>query len=205
MSGFVAWAQTVDWQAWAMFAQAAAIGGAAIVAKVTFDDWRRQLVFKRQFELAEQALIAFDEAAGALKDARNPISVPEELDRAEHELDHDNPDQRLRTAQVIVGRLTDRQVYWDRISALRSPLRIHFGKEISDAFVVPLRAAYEVRSAAKFYARGGGTDEFQNRMEAKIWADSEIVDNTIRDTMGEKVEAARAELEQTLITLFRDH
>ncbi|WP_146190634.1 hypothetical protein [Marinicauda salina] len=60
MGGFVAWAQTVDWQAWALFAQAVAIGIAAAVAAVEIGRSRKAIAREKILGIAHEIETEFE-------------------------------------------------------------------------------------------------------------------------------------------------
>lgn len=201
--GFVSWAQTVDWQAWGLFANAAAILTAAIVAKATFEDWKNQLLFRRKFKLAEKALITFDEAEAALNEVRNPMSFPYEEAEAKNAIKAENPSQRLITSYIVANRIADRSDKWKKLASMKAPIQVHFDKQTADALTTLLRAVHEVRTAANFYARGMGSAEFQARMEGKMWAGGQLVDDEVVDPIADKIALSRKTLDDTLLRFLR--
>lgn len=70
----VAWAKTVDWQAWAIFSQAIAILVTALIARATYTSWQRRKAADRGVEVAEEALSIAYEAEEVFRDIRASLT-----------------------------------------------------------------------------------------------------------------------------------
>ncbi|MFC4725026.1 hypothetical protein AB6B38_07785 [Glycocaulis abyssi] len=68
--GFVGWAQTVDWQAWGLFANAAAILTAAIIAARTASSVFKSKSHSKVFDLSERIMFLVYGASEVVQDLR---------------------------------------------------------------------------------------------------------------------------------------
>jgi hypothetical protein len=141
MSGFVTWAQTVDWQAWAMFAQAAAIAVAAWWARSSISSFLEQKSASRRFDLAVQALRISYRAEESLRSIRlrpppnifGSIGLNEEDVFIEHSMKIANDSIQMKNA------------FFAEIDEIAPELTIYFDRSLSEALrslQVPLRDIY---------------------------------------------------------------
>ena len=158
-----------------------------IGALVVLVSWRIQLIGKRRFEFAEDALIAFSEAKEALAYVRNPFGYQGEGSTRERDKYETDQQQRHRDKYFVpierLRKVNDRFSGLEKIQLLS---RYHFGQEAYKAFQVLYDARAEVIVSAEMlmdeepgtplseeikserrniYASGGKNDEITSRIQ----------------------------------------
>jgi len=197
----VSWAVTVDWQAWAMFAQAAAIFGAAWLARDTFQTWRAQQAFIRKREIAEAALTAFHEGTKAISEIRDGRTDELELSAAKSKVPEgvsDQKSQHMQHALVTLDRIKTRRATFDRIQGLQASVFVLFGQSTADSLIDPYKAAQEINSAANMLLNFDMTDEFTGKMYNRIWKGYGTVDAEERDKVTRRLEESQKNLSDAL-------
>lgn len=172
------WACQIDWQAVALFAQAGAVFGAAVIASLKFDDWRKQFSYQRKAECAENALHAFYEAEDALSRVRSPLASGHENEKAREALEIDNPTRRQIQAQLSWNRIVEEREKWDAVIAQLAPTRIRFGMQTEQylrGFLAQLRA---VQVGVQMYAETEDR-EFRQKIEREFWYINDLDDVSI--------------------------
>lgn len=122
----VSWAVTVAWQAWAMFAQAGAIFGAALVALRT----ARKILFERSLhrmsDVAEKALALTYQAEDTFRNLRNPMSYLSQEDLKKS--------FRERHAKEYQGRLDRSKAFFEECYDTLPVVRAYFGSDVAKNF-----------------------------------------------------------------------
>jgi hypothetical protein len=136
----VDWAATGTWmQAWAGFAQAAAIAFAAWKAADTFRSWRKQKIEERRIEEAERILTLAYRIRSALSGIRSPLMNGFELVSAEERLKKDNSNfetfpanqrKRYTYQQAVYNRIERHSGDWNDLVAIIPVAIALFGQEM---------------------------------------------------------------------------
>jgi hypothetical protein len=173
--------------------------------------WRMQLVAKRRFELAEEALVAVFSVVYALESIRGPFSWageggsrkagPNETPKQKEDLDHAFvPWERMAT-------------HADKFTALeKSALLIetHFGEEVPKQMRVLLIARARIGNASNMMRRlsgigslGEGTQKTYDKAHAVLYASGARDPDTpsIDDVLTEDIEMAKG----AIVTALRPH
>jgi len=172
--------------------------------------WRIQLIAKRRFEVAEEALIAFNAAKDALAYVRNPGGHTGE-GKTRKSSQHEEPEiaQLRDTYFVPIERLN---TVAEKFSSLRKTqllCKYHFGDEACNAFDALFRARSDVLLAAQFLAedaedalrgREGGEKEANER---KSWMRDVYSSGGDKDRIGKELEAAQTNLENICTPYLR--
>ncbi len=200
-------------QAWAGFAQAAAIAFAAIKAADVFAVWRRQRIEERRLHHAEQALTLVYRLQAALEHIRAPMHLPHELSSARQKLENNyegfnllpaNKQSSLDTTQVILDRITYHKDDWNKLNEIIPVCSAFFGQDVKEQLDIFWRKRNSVQIHAEAYGRGMGPDEaFQKKVMAHIWLGySEGSDEA--DPVKVEIEQAVSKLEAALLPILRD-
>jgi hypothetical protein len=174
------WAASGTWmQAWAGFAQAAAIAFAAVKAADVFHAWRRQKLEERRIHHAEEILKLFNKIYDGFPYFRNAMHLPHEIKQASdhlkdvvenYELRSRSELSRMETAQVILNRISRFNTEWDKLNDILPAASAFFGDECKVCLDQLWRNRNMVSINAENYARGtGNDDEFRMRVERSIW------------------------------------
>lgn len=119
-----------------------------VVALVGFYVWHRQLVRKRQFEVADAALSAFRRAEAAIAHAREPtIGGGEGTTRKRGEYELPAYSGLLDRLYVPVERLKLHGNTFDELERAAVNAEIHFGSEVAEQLREPLRARRRIAVA----------------------------------------------------------
>jgi hypothetical protein len=120
-----------------------------IVALVGLRAWYWQLVAKRRFEIAEQALSVFETACDALSVIRDRGGFGVEEERVEVPEYYDGPEKAVRRKYgVYFVRASDRAEAFANIRATQVLCELHISKKASDALQVLFRVRHRALAAA---------------------------------------------------------
>lgn len=157
----------VDWAAAGSWAQAAAglLGAGAVVYAArkgasTFSLWLRQRQTEHRIAAADRILTLAYRAELAFPSVRARFQWAAEIEKAEARLrglpGYDQApevrQQRLRTAQVYLDRLSDHDDLWEDILAALPIAKAYFGPELAGHLRELLQQRHTVSTAAEFYA-----------------------------------------------------
>jgi hypothetical protein len=183
--------------------------------------WRLQLVAKRRFELAEEALVNTHAVVYALEAIRSPFSWNTE-GRTRKQGENETPDQKEKLDQAFVP-FERMNAYADRFSALAKSsllMEAHFEKAVADNMRVLLAARGRIGNAANMIRMlsdqqmSGATTKTYHQMHAILYAtgkrdpDHAMLDDVMTEEIHSARDAIAAELkpylvEPTFSTLLR--
>lgn len=159
--------------------QAVSIAVTAVFAVISLRAWRTQLIGKRRFEIAEQAIVAIYKAKEALEWIRSPASFGgESAERPRHDRESEG-EARLRDAYFVpFKRIKDTSADFAELTKVRLLCRAYFGDEIVKKIEVLFQALTQVRVSAKMLYDSVGEDtvtlarqvEFYIDCKRQIWA-----------------------------------
>lgn len=137
--------------------QALSVLGTAIYASWGLNSWRKQLVGKRRYEVAEESLIKFSEMYNALKHIRNPFQRSNEA----------------KGSEATIDRIREYEALFDSLRATQIRCRIHIGQKAAAAFDEIYETIRKVTNAAQML-RENRTQPLQDQklrkeLEAIIW------------------------------------
>jgi hypothetical protein len=172
--------------------------------------WQLQLVAKRRFEVAEQALAAFHKAADALSMMRSRILRAEERVTIEVPKDLSEEDQeRLRDYNVYAERAQAAASDFAELRTAQILAKVHFGQPAEDAMNVLLGGRWKVMYAARelhleppFRGEGGTARALLQHRDflvsmRRVIGESRSKDGAPADTdeLSKEIDAARRKLE----------
>lgn len=182
--------------------QAVSIAVTAAFAVISLRAWRTQLVGKRRFEIAEQAIVAVYKAKDALDWIRNGASFGgEATERPRHDRESEG-DARLRdTYFVPFKRIKDTSDDFAELSKVRLLCKAYFGDEVVKKIEVLFQALTQVRLSARMLYDSVGYDaatlarqvEFYIDCKRQIWATGDD-----KDKLSASINAAVKELDAIL-------
>jgi hypothetical protein len=153
--------------------QALSIAVAAVFAVLGLDAWRRQLVGKRKFELAEEILVTVYKMKNELSFVRNPGAfVGEGKSRPRAAGEPDKWTDQRDTYFVPLQRMRDLTGEFAQFSRMQALADIYFGPEAAKSIDDLRRAFNHVAIAAGMLIRTAGenaTHDQVSRWEATIW------------------------------------
>jgi hypothetical protein len=181
--------------------------------------WRLQLVAKRKFEVAEQALTAFSKAADGLSILRNPMIWGTESASVEVPEDISAEDQkRVRTYNVYAARSQSIGGAFAELRTAQILVDLHLGAAVAKPMEVLITARGQVAGAVAALYAGPRFDP--EGADPKLVIDHRNFEVSMRrrtaehrgkdgkpddtDEMSQQVDAARAELEAACRP-FLDH
>jgi hypothetical protein len=116
-----------------------------VVALVGFYVWHRQLVRKRQFDVADAALSAFCQAEAAIARARQPtVSVGEGTTRKRGDYELPAYGGLLDRLYIPVERLKVQRSAFEELERAAVHVEVHFGSELAGHLREPLRAYHRI-------------------------------------------------------------
>lgn len=187
--------------AFSSFAQAIAVLIGLGLAYRGLDQWKRQLVWTKNSELAEEAMLAANAFRDALARIRSPVgysgegtSRPNEQEETEEVEKHLNykfiPFERLRKEQAVLTRFFDAdarcRVRFPKVASYLDTLRKTF-VDVRSASQVRMEMAYQDPSDR----RGGDVD-----LSRKL--DRTVMSIGTDDELGKRIDDAVAGLAKTL-------
>jgi hypothetical protein len=169
--------------------------------------WRVQLVAKRRFEIAEEALSHSQAAVYALQDIRNPAAFASEgSTRKKTKSETEEESLQLDTAFIPYERMNRYNEQFAELGKTIILVEIHLGKEPADAMRVLLGARNSVLVAARQLYRLSDpkleiTEARQKRIyqyQAVIWQTREYDpdDPSNDDVLSRKIDEAMAKIER---------
>ncbi len=185
-------------QAWAGFAQAIAVGVAALIGGSSFRNWLKQNRTERKLIVGERILTFTLKARDAFTAIRNPAQFVFERDRAERAVADaqtlgvysDGVKQNIIQCQIILDRITDQNEIWKELFECRALARIFFGSRMEEAVFVFWKQRNIVRTAAMMYP----TTKEQNlraKFERDFWAEVGDVPGGPGDEVGAATPSAK--------------
>ncbi|MGE0740148.1 MAG: hypothetical protein AB7O98_02305 [Hyphomonadaceae bacterium] len=175
------WATTGVWmQAYAGFAGAIAVAYAAARGGSSFDSWLRQKIRERKMAIGERVLTAAYKAKDAFPAIRSPMHFEQELAAAEKKLEEtyenynleaNGKKQKLKTAQVILDRMSSYTDTWKELYECLPIARAMFGAPLEEAIRDILKHRHLLSVSAQMYP---DTDphsdkDFYQSIKADIW------------------------------------
>lgn len=142
------WAWQIDWQAWATFANAVAIGIGILVARQEVSRIWIERSAIRKAEVAEEALSNLYEAQDVFKTLRNPFSRSPIEDLKE-------PVQ-LRVARITYSRLDTERAFFEKARAIAPKVRALFGPAAYDHYKTIFDVRNKIANAAQNYVDFAG-------------------------------------------------
>jgi hypothetical protein len=201
----------IDWnatgtmmQAWAGFAQAAAIAFAAWKAADTFRAWRKQKIEGRRIEEAERILTLAYRIQYAISEIRNRLLHVFEFERAETRLREryadldsltENHKKSLITSQVVYDRIDIHAKEFYNLTQTKPIASALFGKDIGSHLNSLFRIQLSIQLAAHRYATEDcdestavkstkfGLWEREGREDDKIWHEVEELVKRLNDRL----------------------
>lgn len=195
MDGFVSWAQTVDWQAWAIFAQAAAIFAAAFVAGRTAQQVYWERAARRQNEVAEEALSIILQATSVFQELRNLLSYGSEDDR---DLSHSD-----QVRKMFQERLKNNKEFFSAYFQLVPRVRAFFGSEAETHFKIVGTLRNEFVGAVNSYTILSEERERSEELNTLLAKARETIWFVKPGSFEERLEAAQVGLESLLSPFLR--
>ncbi len=136
------------------------------VAIYGIDSWRREHLWKRKIELAEDALALFYEAKDAISFIRHPASSNSEtssIEKGEHESQKDF--EARRNASIVFIRYEKHSELFNKIHAMRYRFMSIIGKDKAKPFDDLRGIENEIFRSARILARLWSRDRFQSEVE----------------------------------------
>jgi hypothetical protein len=119
------------------------------IAKAGLDKWRAETLGKRKADLAEQALIAFNEAKDVFVWVRSPGIMGGEGESRQAHSDESPSQQRQRNTYFIpIERLNHARDLFARLQALKYAFAAHFGENARKPFEMIHEAHTTIITAA---------------------------------------------------------
>ncbi|WP_417497865.1 hypothetical protein [Maricaulis sp.] len=142
------WACQIDWQAWATFANAVAIGVGILIARQAVSRIWIERSAIRKSEVAEEALSNLYEAQDVFEFLRNPFSRSAVEDLKE-------PIQ-LRAAKTVYSRLDAQRDFFDKARTTAPKVRALFGAAAHDHYETIFVLRNKIANAAQNYVDFAG-------------------------------------------------
>jgi hypothetical protein len=171
--------------------QAISIFIGILVAIYGIDSWRREHLFKRRSELAEDTLALFYEAEDAIKHMRSPFSFASETEDLEREEGESEWKFKARQqASVVFYRYKQYQQLFSKIHASRYRFMAQIGKKEAEPFNEIRIIVNEIIHSARTLSR--------------LWANQYLQDTVYdsRDTARRSRETARQERDQKKVEKY---
>jgi hypothetical protein len=155
--------------------QAVSILVTSIFAIISLRAWRRQLIGKRRFEVAEEVILAAHRAQGALEWIRNGFSFSTEAEDRPKPSGETENEARLRDSYYVpLKRLRDSAETFIGLSKAYLLCKVHFGSEAAKAIDEILRIQNNIAIDAKMLLDDVGNDdgvskELRKEMRESIW------------------------------------
>ncbi|WP_269716024.1 hypothetical protein [Caulobacter sp. NIBR2454] len=182
----MAWCSDIDWnatgswmQAWAGFANAVVVGGAAWFGSKRLNDWLRERQVERKMAVGERLLTIAYKALDAFKGIRSPGSSGGETSAAQEKLQSgssyneasDREKRRMESAQIIIDRIFANKRLWDDYWENLPLCRAYYGNDIEESFRIIWQKRASVYSAAITYGslRDGGDRATEVGFEEVFW------------------------------------
>lgn len=197
------WVYRTDWQAWATFSNAIALIIAAALASRTFHSWRRQTLFARHSNTAEEILTAFYDFRFAIDTARRPLTTASQLDEArnilKNEYKQNNPSDQLVTAQAMLEKLKSNSEKVEKIFSLLARSKAVFGNDVYNGLLECVKAQQAFRAHVHAYASDKfNNQQFSEKISKFVWKDyAKITDDPV-DPIDSPLDVAETALEEAL-------
>lgn len=189
------WAVTVDWQAWATFAQALSIFAAAAVAGRTAQQVYWEKSASRQIEVAEEALSIALQATSVFQELRSPLSkIPEE----DLELSYGD-----RLGKDMQRRLDANRPYFNNYFQLVPRVRAYFGADADTAFRIIGELRSEFVSAVNTYVGISGEANRDKELKNMMREAQETMWRIKPDSFDARLEQSQQVLESLLSPYLR--
>lgn len=108
---------------------------AAIVAIIGINSWRKELKYKREYELAEEVLALFYETRDVIKEIRNPVSHHTEWENRGWSTGESNEEKwAYDQAYVIEYRYNKNKNTFNKLHSLKYRYMSLYGKENTEPF-----------------------------------------------------------------------
>ncbi len=117
------------------FLQSIAITVAAIVAVCGINTWRKEFIFKRKVEVAEEALLLFYQCADNIKMIRNPFyAVGEGASRKRNENETERETEIYNQAYVFRERYERVRESFQKLNVIKYRFIVYFGEDKAGLF-----------------------------------------------------------------------
>lgn len=108
---------------------------ASIVAVYGISSWRRETMWKRKYELAEEVLSCFYEVSESFHIIRNPAGyVGEGKTRKRNENETDEESKILDNAYVVIERFEKEKAPFIKLKSMKYRFMVLYGKEAGEPF-----------------------------------------------------------------------
>lgn len=170
--------------------------GASFVAIFTVNTWRKENIWKRKFEIAEETLVLFYHARDLINSVRNPFyHIGEGESRKKSPNETQSETELLNRAYVVIERFEKSEEVFNNIKRFEYKFKAVFGSEKAKPFYDINRLMVEIIKASQilgwnYWLRQGkgqmGEEELQqyqkerDDFESKIWMISEKDETSIR-------------------------
>jgi hypothetical protein len=189
------------------------------VAIIGLRAWYWQLVAKRRFEVAEQAMTVFAGASDALSGIRSRASFGVEEERVKVPEYYDDDERRVRRKYgIYFDRADDRAEAFKSIRLTQVLCELHISKKAADALEVLFRVRHHALAAAHMLMMddpalypGEDTERRNARMQRICKYEHDLLENRgtdenpmATDRLSQQLNAARASLEAECKPLLRE-
>jgi hypothetical protein len=180
--------------------QALAILVTAIFASRGLQAWRAQLVGKRKFEIAEEALLAAYKVRNAMSYIRSPGAFGGEGGtRPRSEPESEGIARAKDTYFVPLERMQKTSDDFARLEKMRLLCQVHFGSESAKPFDAILRARHTVAVAARMLINTAGEQgvggKLREQWQGQIWESYGSGGDSADDAIVKSVIAAVEQIE----------
>ncbi|WP_421695487.1 hypothetical protein [Aestuariivirga sp.] len=182
--------------------QAVAIGSAAYVGHVGFEQWRRQRIEERRIATAERILSVAYRVQDAFDTIRAPFISNEEFQAAEDDLrrretiDSSTPSDAVRAqvrAQGAMNRVNRFAEVWSTLHETVPVARAVFGSGVETLLRDLLRQRNKLVSSVRIYAKTGDP-----KVRAIFWLGQSLLSDDMDDQFENEVDDAVKKLETQL-------
>lgn len=160
--------------------QSISVIAAALFAIAGLDAWRRQMVGKRQMEVAEQMLSAAYRYRDAIRWIRNPGAYGTEgSSRPREQYEDEATATKLNTYFVPLERIQKEKDTLEETIQVTYLARVYYSQAVVDAFLQMKRALDQVTVSARMLLQVAGLGvepKNQHKWEADIWEGAEEPD-----------------------------
>jgi hypothetical protein len=144
----------IDWNLLFDIVKSISIIIASIVAIYGINSWRREIKWKRKYELAEEALSLFYEVEDAISIIRSPLSSNSEgTTRKQGENERNEDTEILDRAYVVIERFENNKEPFFKLRALKYRFITLFGKESEKYFNDVIKLTNKIMTVSGFLGR----------------------------------------------------
>lgn len=157
-----------------------AIIAASLSAVYGIFSWRREIEWRKKYEIAKEALALFYEARDMINAIRSPLSGSEEGQSRKSDSEETPKEKKiLDRAYVVYERYKNNQEVFNKLYSLRYRFMVYFGQDKGKLFEDLKYTIAEILSAsnrlARFWSKGI-RNEWVEKDENIMWKDYESSD-----------------------------